>query len=329
MTMKPILIVDDEPQNLELLNRILQADYPLVFAKSGEKALKAATKHHPSLILLDVEMPGLNGYEVCDILKNNPKTADIPVIFITSNFQMREEMRGFEVGAADYIIKPVIPEIVRLRVKNHLSLVRAGLLERSYKDAIKMLSIAGHYNDTDTGLHIWRMAAYAKFLATKAGLPPEECDLIELAAPMHDTGKIGISDTILSKPGKLDAAEWEIMKTHPKIGYQILSSSSARVFEIAADIALHHHERWDGSGYPEGLKGHEISLASRIVTIADVFDALTSRRPYKDPWPLEKAFHYLRDNAGTQFDPDFVVIFCTYPNEIEAIRETYKDESNT
>lgn len=325
MKRAPILIVDDEPQNLEILNRILHEDYDLVFAKSGEKALLAIEKHHPSLILLDIEMPGMNGYDVCRKLKENQNTADIPVIFVTSHSKMIEEVYGFEVGAADYIIKPVTPEIVKLRVANHLSLVKAALLKQSYLDAIKMLGVAGHYNDTDTGSHIWRMTAYARLIAEKLGWDQDSCEQLEQAAPMHDTGKIGIPDTILGKPGKLDNTEWEIMKTHSQIGYDILQTSSATLFRLAAEIALHHHERWDGSGYPEGLKGSEISLASRIVTIADVFDALTTKRPYKEAWSLDDAFDYLRQNSGIQFDSELIDIFCSNRSEVEKIREIFEE----
>jgi putative two-component system response regulator len=325
MSSSPILIVDDEVQNLELLNQILKDDYKLVFAKNGEKALQAVEKHKPSLILLDVEMPVMDGYEVCSHLKRNTNSANIPVIFVTSHSKMREEARGFEVGAADYIIKPITPEIVKLRVANHLSLVRAGVLERSYRDAIKMLAIAGHYNDTDTGLHVWRMAAYARMLAEKTGMPEQDCAQIERAAPMHDMGKIGIPDSVLRKPGKLNDEEWAVMKIHPQIGHEILSRSSAPVFRLAAEISLHHHEQWDGSGYPEGLSGEDISLPSRIVAIADVFDALTTKRPYKEPWSMDKAFNYLAEKAGTQFDPELIEIFCKCRNEVEEIKEKYRD----
>jgi len=325
MKTAPILVVDDEPQNLELLNQILRDDYKLVFAKSGEKALQSVEKHNPALILLDVEMPGIDGYAVCEQLKKNPKTSHIPVIFVTSHSQFREEMKGFEVGAADYIVKPFVPEIVRLRVENHLSLVRAAILEKSYREAIKMLSCAGHYNDNDTGLHIWRMAAYARLLAKRIGLDEEFCINLEQAALLHDTGKIGIPDGILSKPSQLNKDEWATMKRHPIIGHEILSESDAFVFQLASEICLHHHEKWDGSGYPHGLQGEEITLPSRIVAIADVFDALTSKRPYKKAWTLNEAYNYLEENSGKHFDPALVDVFCKCRDEIQKIRTLYPD----
>jgi putative two-component system response regulator len=189
-------------------------------------------------------------------------------------------------------------------------MVRAAALERSHLDAITMLGHAGHYNDTDTGAHIWRMAAYARALATACGWSQDRSAQLELAAPMHDTGKLGIPQSILRKPGPLDASEWVIMKTHPRIGHDILSMSAAPVFQLAAEIALRHHEKWDGSGYPDGLKGQQIPESARIVALADVFDALSMQRPYKQPWPIQQVLSYIEAGAGTHFDPDLVPIFC-------------------
>ena len=218
------------------------------------------------------------------------------------------------------IIKPLKPSIVRARVKTHLSLVRAIDLEQSYHDAIYMLGEAGHYNDNDTGVHIWRMAAYASALANACGWSTDACKLIELAAPMHDTGKIGIPDLILKKPGKLDAAEWVVMKTHSIIGHKILSKSKAPVFQLAAEIALGHHERWDGSGYPGGLACNLIPESARIVAIADVFDALTMKRPYKEAWPLTRVLETIQDSAGSHFDPLLVDLFMSILPQILEIQ---------
>jgi putative two-component system response regulator len=216
----------------------------------------------------------------------------------------------------DYIYKPVCPSTVRARVRTHLSLVRLDQLERSYRTAIVMLSEAGHYNDTDTGVHIWRMAAYARALADAAGWSSDQSELLELAAPMHDMGKIGIPDHILKKPGPLTEEEWAIMRTHPRIGYEILKRSDGLIFRMAAEIALHHHEKWDGSGYPAGETGEGIPEASRIVAIADVFDALSVRRPYKEPWPLEQVLATMRDGAGQHFDPRLLACFLEIMPEI-------------
>lgn len=305
----PILIVDDEAQNLAAMRAILGGEYRMVFAKSGAEAMFMAVKHRPGLVLLDVGMPDMDGYAICRRLKHDPRTADTPVIFVTGRAEETDEAEGFEVGAVDYIVKPVSPCLLRARVRTHLSLVRVSALERSYHDAIFMLGEAGHFNDTDTGAHIWRMAAYAGALAMAVGYGMEERQLLELAAPMHDTGKIGIRDSILRKPSPLSADEWVEMRTHTRIGHDILARSAAPVFRLAAEIALRHHEKWDGGGYPDGLSGEAIPLSARIVALADVFDALTTRRPYKEPWPVEKAMGYLRDGAGGHFEPRLVTAF--------------------
>ncbi|AFL73693.1 HD domain-containing phosphohydrolase [Thiocystis violascens] len=303
MPSNALLIVDDEPQNLAAMRQILVDDYPLAFARNGAEALTAAARCAPALVLLDIQMPEMDGYQVCRTLKADPATASIPVIFVSGLTDVGHEAEGFAAGAVDYIAKPYSPPTVRARVATHLSLVQASRLERSYHDAIAMLGMAGHYNDTDTGLHIWRMGAYARELAGALGWPSASCNELEQAAPMHDTGKIGIPGEILRKPGKLDADEWEIMKGHARIGHEILSRSDAAVFKLAAEIALRHHERWDGSGYPDGLAGESIPESARIVAIADVFDALTMKRPYKDAWPIERTMTTLRESSGSHFDP--------------------------
>ncbi|MGD0961636.1 MAG: HD domain-containing phosphohydrolase [Methylomonas sp.] len=305
----PILIVDDEVINLEKLRHILKKEYRLVYAKSGAEAIRAAEKHRPSLILLDIQMQDMDGYTVCRALKANPEFEAIPVIFVTTLSDSGNEAAGFEAGCVDYLSKPVEPSIVKARIKTHLSLVRATQLEKSHRDVISMLGEAGHYNDTDTGVHIWRMAAYSKALAIAMGWNTAEAELLELAAPMHDTGKIGIPDAILSKPGKLTGLEWEVMRRHCRIGFEILSKSEAPIFKLAAIIAFCHHEQWDGSGYPQSLAGTDIPESARIVAVADVFDALATRRPYKDAWPVEKALATIREGAGKHFDPEIVACF--------------------
>jgi putative two-component system response regulator len=315
-----ILIVDDEAQNLAVLEHILSDTYPLIFVRKSRDVLKAVHKHRPALILLDIQMPEIDGYTVCRQLKADPLTENIPVIFVSALAEIGDEARGFEVGGVDYIVKPVSPALVRARVKTHLSLVRASHLEESYHDAIYMLGEAGHYNDNDTGVHIWRMAAYASALAKASGWSTDDCKQIELAAPMHDTGKIGIPDLILKKPGKFDAAEWEVMKTHSVIGYDILSKSKAPVFQMAAEIALRHHERWDGSGYPDGLAGELIPESARIVALADVFDALTMKRPYKGAWSLAQALEIIQEGAGSHFERRLVEQFMSILPQILEIQ---------
>jgi putative two-component system response regulator len=305
----PILCVDDEAINLGLIRATLSGTYDLVFARNGEEALAAAYKHRPSLILLDIQMPRLSGLEVCRLLKADPCLADIPVIFVTSMCETGDEQAGFDAGGVDYITKPFSLPLVRARVATHLRLVRATRLDASYRDAVHMLGEAGHYNDTDTGVHIWRMGAYCGILARRLGWNDERSALLELAAPMHDTGKIGIPDAILRKPASLTAAEWEIMKTHSAIGHDILRRSDAPVFQLAAEIALNHHEHWDGGGYPLGLKHDEIPIPARMVAVADVFDALTMKRPYKPAWPVDRAIQELQTLAGKHLDPSCVTAF--------------------
>lgn len=316
----PVLIVDDEPVNLASLRQILEPHYRLVFASSGEQALMAVAKHRPSLILLDIQMPDMDGYTVCRTLKADPNFESIPVIFVTSLGEMGHEKEGFAAGCVDYLIKPVCADIVLARVKTHLSLVRASQLEKSYRAAVFMLGKAGHYNDNDTGVHIWRMAAYSRALASSLGWHESECELLELAASMHDTGKIGVPDAVLQKSDKLNAEEWKIMQTHTRIGYEILSQSDAPLFKMAAGIALRHHEKWDGTGYPDGLAGEAIPLSARIVSIADVFDALSMSRPYKHAWPIENILSYMQEESGRQFDPNLLKQFMTILPTILAIK---------
>lgn len=320
----PILCADDEPYNLGILRMALKEHHSLVFARSGEETLHAVEKHHPALILLDVQMSDMDGYEVCRQLKNNNRTRDIPVIFVTGMTHEIDEKIGFDVGAVDYITKPISVPIVQARVRTHLSLVKADKLEKSYHDAIHMLGKAGDYNDTDTGTHIWRMAEYSRFLAEAIGWDQEHCSMLELAAPMHDTGKIGIPDAILKKPGKLDDEEWAVMKTHTNIGHGILKQSDAPLFQLAGQIALNHHEKWDGSGYPDGLVGNAIPESARIVALADVFDALSMKRPYKDAWPIDRVTATLHESAGSHFEPRLVEKFMAILPQILEVRDKWE-----
>ncbi|PNH93666.1 response regulator [Vibrio diazotrophicus] len=316
---KKLLIVDDEPTNLDVLKQILCDEYTLVFATNGEKALDVAINHLPDLILLDIMMPNVDGYQVCQLLNLNDKTKSIPVIFITAMSDIEDEAKGFDVGAVDYILKPVSAPIVKRRIKNQLSLVKLQQLEQTQHATTCMLGVAGHFNDTDTGVHVWRMSAYARIIAQQIGWDPELVQRLELASPMHDTGKIGIPDEILKAPRQLSAEEWVIMKTHTEIGHQILSMSPNPLFQMASEIALCHHERWDGTGYPRGLAGEDIPECARIVAIADVFDALTMKRVYKAPWTTEDAIQKIIDGSGSHFDPRLVQAF---EDSIEKILET-------
>lgn len=331
-----ILIVDDTPENLDVLRGILDADYEVKVAINGNIALKIAQNQQPDLILLDVMMPDIDGFEVCKRLKAEKSTVDIPIIFVTAMLEPKDEEYGLDLGAVDYITKPISPGVVKSRVKTHLSLAdqqracqkqveeKTQSLQFSQKAAIHMLGEAGHYNDTDTGVHIWRMAAYSGALAHAINWSVSQVELITMAAPMHDTGKIGIPDEILKAPRKLDENEWAIMKTHSQIGYDILQKCHSELFQMAAEIALYHHEKWDGSGYPHGLTGEHIPLSARIVAIADVFDALTMKRPYKDAWPIERAVELIKSESGRHFDPNLVSAFVTIIDEIVAIKEQWE-----
>jgi putative two-component system response regulator len=313
-----LLAVDDEAGNLQLLRQILQDSYRLLFAKDGPRALALAQQEKPDLILLDVMMPGMSGYEVCRQLKADAATRTVPVIFVTALSDPRDEVIGFEAGAVDYITKPVSPPIVRARVRTHLSLVRADELKETRLQIVQRLGLAAEYKDNETGLHVIRMSHYAKLLALAAGLPESEAEDLLHAAPMHDVGKIGIPDRILQKPGKLDAEEWAVMQTHATIGGDIIGEHEHGMLAMAREIALTHHEKWDGSGYPRGLAGQAIPLVGRIVAIADVFDALTSARPYKKAWSVEQATDYLREQRGMHFDAELVDLFLA---ELPAVCE--------
>jgi putative two-component system response regulator len=322
-----ILAVDDEPTNLQLLRQILQDQYGMLYAKDGTRALELAEQEHPDLILLDVMMPGMTGYEVCRKLKSQPATSGIPVIFVTALADTIDELTGFEAGAVDYIMKPVSPPIVKARVRTHLSLVRLDELRETRLQIVQRLGLAAEYKDNETGLHVIRMSHYARLLGLAAGLSEFEADELLHAAPLHDVGKIGIPDRILQKQGKLDAEEWAIMKNHVAIGANIIGEHERGVLAMAHRIALSHHEKWDGSGYPAGLAGDAIPLEGRIVAVADVFDALTSDRPYKKAWPVEQAFAYLREHRGQHFDPALVDLFLTLVPSVLEVMQRWAEQA--
>lgn len=325
-TRPKLLLVDDEPTNLQVLRQVLQDDYRLFFAKDGDKALELAARECPDLILLDVMMPGMTGYEVCSRLKQSEATAAIPVIFVTALADVDDEARGFEVGAVDYITKPISPPIVRARVRTHLSLVRVDELKATRLQIVQRLGLAAEYKDNETGLHVIRMSHYSRVLALAAGFSEQAADDLLNAAPMHDVGKIGIPDAILQKNGKLDDAEWQVMRSHAQIGADIIGEHPSGLLQMARSIALTHHEKWDGTGYPNGLKGEDIPLTGRVVAIADVFDALTSVRPYKAAWSVEEALELLRRESGKHFDPQLVELFLGCMPEILTIKERWAEQ---
>ncbi|WP_428355415.1 HD domain-containing phosphohydrolase [Methyloprofundus sp.] len=333
-----LLIVDDTPENIDVLRGILKQDYKIKVASNGEKALRIAqSESAPDLILLDIMMPEMDGYEVCKRLKTNYATAKIPVIFVTAKDETADESLGFDIGAVDYITKPVSPPLVLRRVRTQLSLYdekrlldevvkeRTKELDQTRLQIIQRLGRAAEYKDNETGMHVIRMSHYSKLLGLANGMSEEEADLLLNAAPMHDIGKIGIPDKILLKPGKLDEHEWKIMKTHPQMGADILGSDNSVLLNLARDIALTHHEKWDGSGYPNGLKGEEIPLHARIVAIADTFDALTTVRPYKHAWLVADAIDLLKQEAGSHFDPELMDKFLSIMPQIIEIKDQYAE----
>ena len=320
-----LLLVDDEPTNLQVLRHVLQADYRLLFATDGARALQVAREQLPQLILLDIMMPGMDGYAVCRALKADPATAGIPVIFITALNDSQDETAGFDVGGVDYLTKPVSPPVVRARVRTHLSLVRMEELRETRLQIVQRLGRAAEYKDNETGMHVIRMSHFSQLLALAAGCSPAWAEDLLNAAAMHDVGKIGIPDAVLRKPGPQDAAEWDTMRRHPEIGAEIIGEHPSGVPQLAREIALAHHEKWDGSGYPRGLAGEAIPLSARIVAIADVFDALTTRRPYKEPWPVQEAMNHIAAQAGKHFDPALVALFAPLLPQLLEIRARWAE----
>ncbi|MDD2265942.1 HD domain-containing phosphohydrolase [Sulfuricurvum sp.] len=337
-TPETILIVDDSPENLMVLSEILKPFYKVKVATGGTKALNLiASGDIPDLILLDIMMPDISGYDVCKKLKNDPMTRNIPIIFVTTLSDYTNEEEGLHLGAVDYITKPVNSSIVLARVNTHITLLRnqhnleQKLQERTEEivltrmEVIRQLGRAAEFKDNETGTHILRMSAYAKLIAQKIGLDNARTELIYLSAPMHDIGKIGTPDAVLQKPGSLTPEEWEVIRKHPNQGADIIGNHHSLLLQTARIVSLTHHERFDGTGYPNGIKGYDIPLAGRIVAIADVFDALTSRRPYKEAWSIERAVEYLQDQKGKHFDSELVDIFLQHMDDIKAIMTQFKD----
>jgi putative two-component system response regulator len=347
MTTK-VLIVDDAEVNLTLFDALIKrmGDHERIKFADPLEGLAWAQEHEVDLIVLDYMMPQLDGIEFITRLRALPGKLDVPILMITANDQKQIRYRALDAGATDFLSKPVDKIEFMARANNLLMLGvhRKALADRAAwlaeevrkatfeivqreRETVVRLSKAAEYRDPETGAHILRMAHYSEVIARGLGLPEEECALLLEAAPMHDIGKVGIPDQILLKPGRLTPEEFDVMKQHAVFGYEILKGSSSKVLQAGADIARGHHEKFDGSGYPKGLKGDEIPIFSRIVAVADVFDALTSERPYKKAWTLERAAEHLKASADAHFDPSCVNVFFANWDKVLEIRHRFDDNS--
>lgn len=354
-----LLVVDDTPDNLTLMAGLLKEHYRVKVSNRGAKALEiAGHQPQPDLILLDIMMPEMDGYEVCRQLKANEQTAHIPVIFLTAKTETEDEAHGLTLGAADYLTKPVNPAILLARVKNHLQLKAQAdflqdknrFLEQEVRRrtqevtqvqdvTIMVLASLAETRDSDTGNHIRRTQFYVRALAEKLRdegeyqdlLTDQYIDILFKSAPLHDIGKVGIPDRILLKPGPFEGNEFEIMKSHTLLGRNAIEHAEAQLgikvdfLHTAKEIAYSHQEKWDGSGYPEGLSGEAIPLSARIMALADVYDALICRRVYKEPMPHEKAVEIIKEGSGNHFDPTLVKHFEAIQQEFVAIAARFAD----
>ncbi len=355
--LKPlILVVDDEDSNLRLMKAILTAwDCRVALAATGHEALEKTRALEPEIVLLDVMLPDIDGFEVAARLKSDPELAVIPVVMITALTSKEDRVKALEAGADDFLSKPVDRAELQARVRSLLQ-VRAyhrhmkeyqirlesevarktrelkeyvEKLRVSYLDTIHRLSRAAEYRDQETYQHIVRMGYLSAAIARQLGFSDKDVDTMLCAAPMHDVGKIGIPDKILLKPGRLTPGERKIMEKHTLIGGSILEKPLNDYTEWARVIALTHHERWNGTGYPNRLKGEDIPLIGRIVAVADVFDALSSKRPYKDPFPLDVSFEIVKDDRGTHFDPEVVDAFLEIEDEVIDIKQRFSDDDDS
>jgi response regulator RpfG family c-di-GMP phosphodiesterase len=326
------LVVDDNPTNLMLLkHRLVKLDdCEVVTMDSAVEALEWCKTNVPDLILTDYMMPEIDGLEFIRLLRLNDEMREIPVVVVTTADVKEIRQKALELGAIDFLTKPVDGHELMARARNLLALRKSQLTlhDRAAEELVMRLSKAAEFRDPETGTHIERMARFSGLIARRLGMSPDDAERLELAAPMHDVGKVGIPDMILLKPDRLTPAEFTIMKQHADLGWEILKNSPSRLVRLAAEIALSHHEKFDGSGYPTGLSGESIPLAGRIVAVADVYDALTSARPYKQPWPVERATEFLREQSGKHFDPACVDAFLDEMNDVLRIMAEFQDVSD-
>jgi two-component system response regulator RpfG len=348
---RKVLVVDDESTGRSILTKIIQQAEKNISVVAFDDPLKALAwldTNHPDLIITDYRMPGINGVEFIKKIRGKDNCHDIPIMMITVVSEQSVRYDALDAGATAFLTRPIDQIECRTSCRNLLKLheqqtiiqERADSLARQVevatqqiiareKETLIGLAKAGEYRDEDTGFHVVRMAKYAKEIASALGLSEEECDEIEYSAPLHDIGKIGTPDRILLKPGKLDPDEWEIMKQHTTIGHSILSNSQSRYMQTGSIIALNHHEKFDGTGYPNGLSGKNIPLVARIVSVADVFDALVSTRPYKKPWSNSDAQAHLEKYAGTQFDPICVEAFFERHENVRNIQIAFGENDDS
>ena len=343
-----VLIVDDTEINLILFGALVKKldDCQAQVFDDSRKALAWVTDNVPDLIIVDYMMPDLDGLEFIRLVRNMPGHMLVPILMITANDQKEIRYQALDLGANDFLTKPIDKVEFLARARNMLSLNQArkhmadhaswlaGEVRKATQEILKReretvfrLAKAAEYRDPETGAHILRMANYSMLIARELGLSSEDQQLILEAAPMHDIGKVGIADSILLKPGKLTVEEFDVMKQHAMYGYELLHGSSSALLQAAAEIAKGHHEKFDGSGYPSGIKGEAIPIFSRIVAVADVFDALTSERPYKKAWEVEAAVDFLSSGAGIHFDPACVKAFLNAWDDVELVRMKYQEDS--
>lgn len=342
-----IAIVEDSPVNLMLMQSLLRkldGELECVVFADSFLGLEWTLEHAPDLIIVDYMMPELDGLEFIRRCRANPVLQDHPILMVTAAAEKEVRYAALEAGATDFLTKPIdrnefnprVRNMLRLRASMSATADRAAELASLVDDALRevhlreretvlRLARAAEFRDPETGSHISRMAQYSALIARQLGMPEQTINTLLLAAPMHDVGKMGTPDHILLKPGRLDEDELAVMRQHAVIGYEILKNSTSPVLQMAAEIALNHHEKFDGSGYPHGKSGDDIPISGRMVAVADVFDALTSARPYKAAWPLEKAREYLLEGRGSHFDPECVDRFLECWSDILEIRSIYSD----
>jgi putative two-component system response regulator len=337
---KPVVLaVDDDTDLLALIGKVLSRDYKVLTAEDPGTALDHAVgKPRPDLILLDVEMPGASGFELFQVLKAEANVTDIPIIFLTGNSEPKSQVEGLEMGAVDYITKPINAAVLQVRVRNQMALAnrraelerlvkeRTAALESTRLQLIRRLSRAMELHESASiGNRVMRLSQYARLIAHAAGAKPAVSEMLSIAAPLHDIGKLGVPSEILRKAGKLSAPDWERIKRHPEIGADIIGEHDDPLLKLARQLALTHHERWDGSGYPKGLKGDQIPWAGRLMAVVDGFEAMTTTQYWREPMKFMEAANEIMEGAGKRYDPKVVEAFRQALPLMKKVREAYND----